>query len=60
MVLLGALIKGMLSTKILLNATQWQTEKDLLDCQWARAYYSHWGNEQWPVSANFSGNNFFF
>lgn len=47
-VLLGALIRGMLSTKILLNPAQWQTEKDLLDCQWAGVYYSHWGNDQWP------------
>lgn len=58
-VLLGALIKGMLSTEMLLNPTQWQTEKDLLDCQWARVYYSHRGNKQWPVSANFYGNNVF-
>lgn len=57
--LLGALIKGMLSTEMLLNPTQWQTEKDLLDCQWARVYYSHRGNKQWLVSANFYGNNVF-
>lgn len=58
-VLLGTLIKGMLSTEMLLSPTQWQTEKDLLDCQWASVYYSHRGNKQWPVSANFYGNNVF-
>lgn len=47
------------STKILLSQTQWQTENDLLDCQWEKVYYDCWWNKQGLVSANIYGNNVF-